>query len=267
MDISIIILNYKSKGFAMSCIKSVKEADFLLGGRKLHYEIIAVDNNSRDGLGEILAWQHPDVKFVQNGRNIGMGAGNNAGIKKAKGDYIAIVNPDIIVFKDTFKCLYEYMEKNKNVGVVGPMQLNPDKSVQDSCYRWPGLFMPLYRRTPLGKFEFATKDTDKYLMKDFDHKSEREVDWLLGSFLFCRAEALKQAGMFDERYFLYFEDTDLCRSFWKKNWKVIYYPKVQVIHNHTRQSAKEPWYKAMSNPAARQHIVSWGRYIAKWGGK
>ncbi len=273
MDISIIILNYKSKGLALNCIKSIKEADFKTSPRPspsqgkgvLKYEIIVVDNNSEDHIGEILSWQYPDIKFIQNKRNIGMGAGNNIGIKQAQGQYIVIMNPDTLAFKDTFVKLYDFMQVNLKVGMVGPLQYNPDKTIQDSCYCWHSLFTPLYRRTPLGKFKFAQKDLDRFLMKDFDHQSLRKVDWLLGSFLFCRAKALGQVGLFDERFFLYFEDTDLCRRFWQKSWRIVYSPEAKIIHNHIRQSAQDPWYKFLFNKATRCHIVSWVKYLKKWG--
>jgi GT2 family glycosyltransferase len=348
MDISIIILNYKSKGLTLSCIKSIKEADFTLpqpspsqGEGELKHEIIVVDNNSGDSIGEILNWQYPEVKFIQNKKNLGMGAGNNVGIRRAMGEYIVIVNPDILVFKDTFRKLYDFMESNKDVGVIGPLQYNPDKTIQHSCYRWHSLFTPLYRRTPLGKFKFARRDLDRFLMKDLtpptpplarggiqlssqpgsplirggiqkrpqpgttlikegiqkSSQSEtplvrgdrwisreqsssqspktppipnirggaKEVDWLLGSFLFCRGTALKEVGMFDERFFLYFEDTDLCRRFWRKGWKVVYFPEAKVIHNHSRQSARGSWYKFLGNAATRYHIASWVKYLRKWG--
>lgn len=261
INISIVILNYKQKGFVLNCLKSINEADW----SGLKYEVIVADNNSEDSLGEILAWQNPEVKFIQNGANLGMGAGNNRGIKKAVGDYVVIMNPDTLAQRDTFKKLFDYMEANKEVGVVGPMQLNPDQSIQDSCYRWHGLLTPLYRRTPLGNFAFAKKDLDNYLMNDFDHQSIREVDWLLGSFLFCRKSALDEVGYFNDSYFMYFEDTDLCRRFWKKGYKVVYNPNVKIIHNHTRQSAQIAWYKFFTNKATRWHIASWLRYFRKWG--
>ncbi len=261
MDISIVILNYKSKGLTLNCVRSIRESDF--GGLK--YEIIVVDNNSEDSIGEILNWQYPEIKFIQNKKNIGMGAGNNIGIKAASGKYIVIANPDILASKDVFRKMYDFMEENKDIGAAGPRQFNPDRTIQNSCYRWYGLLTPLYRRTPLGRFKFAKRDLDRFLMKDFDHKTTREVDWLLGSFLFCRAEALRQVGMFDERFFLYFEDTDLCRRFWEKNWKVVYFPEAEVIHNHARKSAQEPWYKFLGSAATRSHIASWIKYLRKWG--
>ena len=248
----------------MNCIKSIKEADFILNNKELVYEIIVVDNNSNDSIGEILNWQYKDVKFIQNEKNLGMGAGNNVGIRKTKGKYIAIINPDIIVFKDVFIKMYEYMEKNKKAGIIGPQQLSPDKSIQYSCYRWHKLLSPVYRRTPLEKFNFAKKDINRLLMKDFNHKETREVNWLLGSFCFCRAESLKQVGFFDERFFMYFEDTDLCRRFWNKNWSVVYFPEVKVIHNHARESAQVAWYKFFTNSVTMYHIKSWIKYNIKW---
>lgn len=261
MDISIIILNYKSKGFTMACLKSIYEADF----GSLNREIIVVDNNSDDSIGEILSWQYPEVIFIQNRVNVGMGAGNNVGIKRSTGKYVVVMNPDTIAFKNTFQTLYEYMEKNDKVGMVGPKQLNPDKTVQDSCYRWHGALTPVYRRTPLGQFRFAQSDLNRFVMQDFDHNSIREVDWLLGSFLFIRKEALNEIGLFDEKFFMYFEDTDLCRRFWKDGWSIVYNPEAEIIHNHNRDSAKVKWYKFFTNKATRWHLRSWLRHLNKWG--
>lgn len=265
MDLSIIIVNYKSKGHVLNCIKSIREADWFFSGRKLAYEVIVIDNDSRDSIGEILEWQYPEVIFIQSGKNAGMGAGNNLGLKRARGDYQVIMNPDTIAMKDVFIKLYEYMEANQEAGIVGPQLLAPDRSIQESCHRWHTPMTPFYRRTFLGKFKFAQKNLNRFLMKDFDHKREFMVDWLQGSFLFCRKEALDETGYFDERFFMYFEDTDLCRRMWEKKWRVIYYPKVQVIHNHTRASAQVAWYAFFLNRLAREHFLSWLRYLRKWG--
>ncbi len=264
MDISIVILNYKSKGFVMNCLKSIMEADFNLLDKEISYEIIVVDNDSDDQIGKILAWQYPQVIFIQNKVNIGMGAGNNVGLQQAQGDYIVVMNPDTIAFKNTFKRIFNFMEAEPEIGVCGPRQLNPDKSIQNSCYRWPKLFTPIYRRTPLGKLSFAKRALARYLMADFDHNSIRPVNWLLGSFLFIRAKAMEEVGMFDERYFMYFEDTDYCQRFWQKDWQVVYYPQAEIIHNHNRHSAKSKWYKFFINKATREHIISWLKYLWKW---
>lgn len=261
MDISIIITSFKSKGLTLNCIKSIKEADF----GDLKYEVIVVDNGSQDSLGEILKWQNPEVIFIQNKVNVGMGAGNNIGAKRAQGKYVVFMNPDTIAFKDTFAILHKYMEENDEVGLVGPKQLNPDKTIQKTCYRWHNFMTFLYRRTSLGNMRFAQKDLDRFEMKDYDYSYIKEVDWVLASFIFCRKSAFEKIGMFDERYFLYLEDTDLCRSFKKFGFKVIYNPEAQIIHNHARQSAINPWYKFMFNKTSRYHFVSWIKYMIKWG--
>lgn len=261
MDISIIILNYKSKELVFNCIKSIKRADFGL----LQYEIIVVDNNSEDGIKEILALQNSEVIFIESKRNVGMGAGNNLGIKKAQGKYIAIMNPDTIVFKDTFKRIYDFMEVSSEVGIAGPKQFYPDKTDQDSCFRWYNLFTPVYRRLPLSSFNFVKKDLDRFLMKDYNKENIKEVDWLLGSFLFCRAKALSEIGLFDEQFFMYFEDIDLCRRFWQKKWKVVYFPDAKIIHDLIRQSAHIAWYKFFTSKSTISHIISWLKYLRKWG--
>lgn len=261
MDISIIIVNYKSKGLTLNCIKSIQDADF----GSLRREIIVVDNNSEDHIGELLAWQYPEVIFIQTGKNLGMGGGNNVGLRRAAGKYVVVMNPDTLAFKDTFIALYGFMEKNPHVGVAGPQQFNPDQTVQDSAYSWHTLTTPVYRRTFLGRLPFGKRNLRNFLLKDSDKQTVQDVDWLLGSCLFIRASALKEIGLFDERFFVYFEDTDLCRRFWQKKWRVVYYPLAKIIHNHNRASASEPWYKFFLNQASREHIRSWFKYLLKWG--
>jgi len=261
MDITIVIVNYKNKGLTLNCIQSIEAADF----GDLKHEIIVVDNHSEDNIAQILSWQHPDVLCIQNKRNTGMGAGNNAGLKRARGHYVLIMNPDTLAFPDTFTKLHEFMEENPTVGVAGPKQFNPDKTIQDSAYRWHNLITPLLRRTFLGRFGFAKRKIKHFLLRDYDREKPRDVDWLLGSCLFIRAKALADVGLFDQRFFLYFEDTDLCRRFWEKHWRVVYFPEAHIIHNHDRASARQPWYKFFLHPASRHHLRSWWRYILKWG--
>ncbi len=262
MDISIIIVNYKSKGLTLNCIRSIRQADW----PGLDYEIIVVDNYSGDLSNEDLK-PLGQIRYIMNGQNLGLGAANNLGIRQAQGKYIVIMNPDTLVEPGAFFKLHDFMEKNQSVGVVGPKQLNYDGSLQASCFRWPRFLTPVFRRTPLGGTAWGKKDLDRFLYKDYNKNDVKEVDWLLGSFLFCRAQALRQAGVFDEKFFLYFEDTDLCRRFWQMGWQVVYNPEAVITHNHKRQSAKTPWYKFFQNKAAWHHLASWLRYLWKWRGK
>ncbi|MDI3496461.1 MAG: hypothetical protein PWQ35_482 [Patescibacteria group bacterium] len=264
MDLSIIIVNYKSKALLINCLKSIKEAD--LAG--ITYEVILVENNSGDDLSDILSFQD-NIKLILSKRNLGMGGGNNLGIKVASGDYILILNPDTVLKPEAIKVLLSYLKANSKVGLVGPKLLYPDGSLQLSCARFPSFFMPILRRTFLG--DYFKKQRDSFTMSDFDHNKIITVDWLMGScLLFKRVIKLDSSRVyqpyFDERYFMYFEDIDLARTFHSQGLDVVYNPQALVIHNHARQSAKHPWYMAVfKDRLTWVHIASWFKYFIKWG--
>lgn len=256
MDLSIIIVNYNSALKTLSLLESIFNADMT----DINYEIIVVDNNSQENIASTLKQKYPEIIFISSLKNKGMGGGNNMGINRSKGEFCLILNPDTLVEKDTIKIMLKYIRQNAELAVVGPKLLNPDRSLQYSCARFPKFYTPIIRRTFLLKF--FKKHIDWFLMKDFNHNEIKEVDWLMGSCLMIR----KSSNLsFDERYFMYFEDIDLCRSAWYNNYKVVYNPKAQLIHDHQRESAQGAWYLALfSNKVAREHIKSWLRYFYKW---
>jgi hypothetical protein len=220
-----------------------------------------LDNNSGDDL-VALAQAHPEVKIIQSEKNLGMGGGNNLGAKNSTGEFILILNPDTAVRGDAVLKLHRHLRENRQAGIVGPKLLNPDGSLQYSCLRFPKIHTPILRRTFLGGL--APKYQDDFLMKDYDHAAAKTVDWLMGSCFLIRREILEKDGhIFDEKYFMYFEDTDLCRRVKEKhNYEVVYHPEAIVIHDHARASAEKPWYVApFTDPLAREHIKSWFRYF------
>lgn len=254
MDISIVIVNYKSKDKTRECLKSISESDLA----NISFETIVVDNCSGDDLSDLK--NIIDFKFIASPKNIGMGGGNNLGIKEAQGEFILILNPDTVLSKDAIKILFNYLKANPSVGIVGPKLLNPDGSLQYSCSRFPKIYTPLIRRTFLGKI--FKKHEDLFLMKDSSHAIIEEVDWLIGSCLLIRREGFSG---FDERFFMYFEDIDVCRRAHKANMKVVYNPEAVVIHCHARASAQMPWYRSIfESRIAREHIKSWFKYFLKW---
>lgn len=263
MDISIIIVNYKSKEKLKTCLKSILAED--LAG--LSYEIILVENNSGDDLSDIIPY-NKEVRLILSKHNLGMGGGNNLGIKEANGEYILVLNPDTVLKPGAIKTLHSYISKNDDVALIGPKLLYPDGSLQLSCARFPSFFVPILRRTFLGDYFKGVRD--RFTMSDFDHNSIRQVDWLMGSCLMFKKEIETKSGdifkpMFDERYFMYFEDTDLGRQVKKQGLKTIYHPGAIVIHDHARESAKHPWYIALfKDSLSWVHIASWLKYFAKW---
>lgn len=263
MDLSIIIVNYKSRRKLINCLASIVQAD-LTG---INYEIIIVDNNSGDYLGDLPA-RYSRLCLINSPKNLGMGGGNNLGIRNSSGEFILVLNPDTIIENRAIEVLIDYARRNPQVGVVGPKLLYPDGSLQPSCARFPVFFMPFLRRTFLG--DYFKEIRDRFTMNDFDHNSIKEVDWLMGSCMLFRRRLTLPDGeifepLFDERYFMYFEDIDLCRQIWTKGAAVVYNPEAVVIHDHRRESAKHPWYFAIFlDRLTWSHIGSWLKYFIKW---
>jgi GT2 family glycosyltransferase len=260
MDISIIVVNYKSKEKLKNCLLSIERSAM----RNISFEVIVVENDSGDIIDDFVnnfSW----TKLIKSQKNLGMGGGNNLGIKHSRGNYILISNPDIVFEKDCIFNLYNFLKNHHNVALVGPKLLNPDRSLQYSCAHFPKIYLPLLRRTAIGNF--FPNFLDKYFLKHESYDKIKEVDWLLGAcFLVRRKEMfLKEDKLFDERYFMYFEDVDLCRRIKEKSKKVIYLPASIAIHDHLRSSARLAWYLAIfKDKLARQHIISWWRYFIKW---
>ena len=244
------------------CIKTIK-----LYPSERSFEIVVVDNASGDGLGEFLAIKYPDVKFIAASQNDGYAAGNNLGIKAATGRYVLIMNPDITVRPGSIDALVKFMDEHPNVGICGPKLIKPNGRVDESCYRFHRWTTPLYRRTPLGRLPIGLSENSRYIMDDFNRLETREVDWLLGAVLMARRAALDKVGLFDEKYFLYFEDTDLCRRFWQAGYRVVYFTGSTMVHCHERASAQVLWLFGPLNRAAREHIKSCIYYFRKWGTK
>jgi len=244
------------------CLRGIKKID-----PQLNYEIIVVDNASADRTEVLMREQFPKYHFVQMDKNTGCSTGDNEGIKKAKGKYVFILNPDIVIFEGAIEELHRFMENNDNIGIVAPQLQNPDRSLQKSCYAFPRPITPLFRRTPVGKFGFAKAELDRYLLNDWDHQSTRDVDWMLGGCLLARADAIAEVGHLDEDYFMYFEDTDWCRRFWKAGWRVVYHPKSVMVHYHRRESADGNLIRQLLNKLTRIHIHSSIKYFKKYKGE
>ena len=176
------------------------------------------------------------------------------------------MTPDIAVVAGGLEKMVALMEQQPEIGVVSPKLINPDGSIQDSCRRFPSWPMPLYRRTALGKLPWAKKKLGYYLMADWDHASSRPVDWLFGACLLLRRSAFEKVGLFDERFFMYFEDLDLCRRFWEAGYSVYYFADVELVHYHQRLSAERGGVIGLFNRAGRIHLMSGVKYFAKYLG-
>ncbi|MFA6973685.1 MAG: glycosyltransferase family 2 protein [Parcubacteria group bacterium] len=263
MELSIIITSYRNPELLKVCLDSIK-ANYT--GHD--FEMIVADSATEDKTEMLMREDYPEVKFLPSKENIGFSGTVNNGLTVATGKYILILNGDIIVKKDAIEKMLGYVSSHPDVGLVGPQLLNFNETFQPSTFRFYTPLTILYRRTFLGKLPFAKKHLDNFLMKDFDHRSVREVDWIMGSSLMTSREALEKVGAMDHQFKLYFEDTDWCRRFWEAGYKVIYFPAAQMYHYHGKGSASKNVFQALLlNKLTWIHIASALKYFKKYAGK
>ena len=145
--------------------------------------------------------------------------------------------------------------------------VNPDGSIQLSCFRFPTTCTPIYSRTFLKRIERFKKVYDHYRMVDFNHDKTIPVHWLVGGCLLIRKDIFTAVGGFDERYFMYYEDIDLCRTLWQNNHKVYYVHNAELVHYHQRESADDGFLRSLRNKTLYYHLSSWRKYVQKYLGK
>jgi GT2 family glycosyltransferase len=234
-DISIIIVNWNTKALLLGCLHSL-----MLSVGNVSNEIIVVDNASSDGSVETVRQQYPYVTIIQNNQNLGFAKANNIGIRQSKGRYICLINSDVIVKSHSLEQMHSYMDQNPTVGILGPKLLWPDLTLQLSCRSFPSLWNNLTSATGLTKLFPKSKLFCAEHMAFFEHDSIRKVDALTGAFLMVRAEAISRVGLLDEDFFMYGEETDWCKRFWKADYEVAFFPEAEVIHYGAGSSSKDP---------------------------
>ena len=235
-DLSIIIVNWNTKDYLAGCLDSIKD-----NTQKVSYEIIAVDNCSSDGSADMVERDFPEVLLIRNEENAGFGRANNQGLAKAKGKYILFLNSDMAVNENCLDRMFAFMEENPRIGASACKLTFPDGRLQHSCRQFPSF--KVYFLMILGlRYLFPNlKVFRHYLMLDWDHSDTREVDQIMGSFMFMRRSALDEAGHFDERFWMYFEEVDLCLRLKKAGWKIVHYPQASAVHFLSKSS--EQWGK------------------------
>lgn len=234
--------------------------------------ITVCDNSPEAGdMEKALASKFPQVRYVNNGGNVGFGVGNVRGFITEEARYYFALNPDTIIPENTsvIERIIKFMDEHPKIGCIGPKLLNMDGSLQYNCYRFdfPSLLIkPLKQINFDKKYKWVKKRADWLEMKDFDHNSTRPVDWVLGAAMVVRREVVDDIGWFDPLFFAYLEDADWCRRMWEAHWPVYYVHDIEIKHAHARASSKVPGiFKALiKNKAARIHMVSWCKYIWKW---
>ncbi|NLN76337.1 MAG: glycosyltransferase family 2 protein [Armatimonadetes bacterium] len=237
VDATVSIVNWNTRDELRDCLNSI-----LSQRESVKMEVYVVDNASCDGSADMVASEFAgDVVLITNSDNKGFGTAHNQAISRCSGRYVLILNPDCrILHADLLRKMVDYMDANRDIGMMGPRILNPDGSLQFSARRFPPMFAGLFRHTILGKLFPNNRFVKGYLMTDMPHDQIMDVDWLSGSALMVRRETFEQIGLLDERFFMYCEDVDWCKRAHDAGWRIVYYPKVEISHRIGAASDKNP---------------------------
>jgi GT2 family glycosyltransferase len=245
--ISIVIIHFKVPDFLIRALRSLRQA--LLYDQS---EVIIVDNASMDNSKQRITEEFPEIKWIDLKSNIGFGKACNVGAKSAAGTYVLFINPDTLVSQNTLSEAVSLLRARPDIGLMGPEILNPDGTLQVSCRRsFPTPAIAFYRLFGLSSLFPKSKRFGQYNLSYLDPKQECEVDAVSGSFMFMPRALFQDIGGFDEAFFMYGEDLDICFRVKEKGFKVWYNPRTQIIHFKGRSSSKQSfqsrkaWYEAM----------------------
>jgi GT2 family glycosyltransferase len=252
--VSVVIVSWNTCELLRQSLASVVNSPLVL-------ETFVVDNHSSDGSVEMVRTQFPEVSVIANNVNVGFGRANNQALVAAKGEFVLLLNPDARLDPSALERLVATLDCHPAAAVAGPLVLGPDSAAQSTRRRFPVTATLFFESTPLQSLLPTTHAwlRDYYVLDRSDDEAQ-EVDWLVGACLLGRRSAIEQVGGFDERFFMYFEETDWCRRFRQAGWSVRFDPTAIVRHLGGQSSDQAP--------ARRQceFNESKCRYTRKWHG-
>ncbi|MFA5104264.1 MAG: glycosyltransferase family 2 protein [Candidatus Margulisiibacteriota bacterium] len=226
MKLSICIVSWNTKDLLRKCLASIYKY-----APKCEFEVFVADNNSPDGTPDMIEKEFPQVVLIKNKENLGFAAANNQEFERAKGEYLLILNPDTEVFEGSFDILIDFLDKNKDAGMVAPKLLNSDGSLQRSCMGFPTLGALAMRQLFIEALIPFNPFSEKYLMSGFKYDKTAEVDQPMGACLLVRKEIIDKIGPFDSGYYMFFDEVDLCFRVKKAGWKIFFIPASSVMHH------------------------------------
>lgn len=231
MDLSVIIVSWNTRQITRECLESVARQH-----SEASVEVWVVDNASSDGSAAMVRDTFPHVHLIENRENVGFATANNQAIAASSGRYVLLLNSDTVVHPGAFDALVRFLDEHPEAGAAGPHTLNPDGSLQISCYPSPTLARELWfllhldRLYPYGAYPMARWNT----------RQPRPVDAVLGACLIVRRSVLEQVGVLDPAYFMYSEEIDLCYRIRRAGWRIYWAPQASIVHyggQSTRQVA------------------------------
>jgi len=223
-DLSVVVVTWNTRELTRNCLRSVLD-----NAGTLALELFVIDNASDDGSAQMIREEFPSAKLIRNDRNRGFAAANNQALGLTSGRYILLLNSDTLILSDVLQKSVQYMDEHSVVGVFGCRVLNPDRTLQPTCFEYPSLLNLFLLTSGLSRLSWP-RFFGKYLMSGWNRDSEREVDVVTGCYMFIRQAALREVGFMDEAFFFFAEETDWCKSFRKRGWSVRFAPVGQIIH-------------------------------------
>ncbi len=257
--VSAIVLNYRDPKETVRCV-----AALLRQSIRDQLEIIVVENHSRDesiGVLRNRLSRYPEVRILESARNRGYGQGNDFGIRRALGRYILVINPDNELEPQGLKRMVEAMEADPRIGILAPRLRHEDGTMRNSARRFPTMTDVFIKRTILRKF--FPKKVERYLHQHTDPDAIRTVDWAAGACLLMRRDLYADVGGFDPRFFLFFEDIDLCRRVRAEGYRVVYFPRAEATDRKHRLS-EGGFLSLLTKRTVRIHLASALKYFWKW---
>jgi len=254
VDLSIIIVSYNGRDYLRRCLRSLLEHT-----QGLEYEVLVVDNASRDGSADMVAAEFPSVRLVRHASNAGLSKALNEGIGLSSGRLVVLLNPDVELQDNAFLSMAGYLGERPDVGILGPRILDEDGSLQLSCRRFPTFSVVFFNRySVLTRLLPRNRLSSRYLMTDFDHGRIAEVDWLSLACWMAPRRLFDEVGLLDEGYFLYNEDVDFCQRVHRAGRKVVYFPEASLLHHIGGSTSTLP-----NRSVVERHRSMW-RYYRKY---
>lgn len=261
----IAVVTVSTNKLNEGCLSSLKVA---MDNTDLKVGFVLVDNGSDQIDARALAKHYiPEAIVVLRHGNHGFGRSCNRGAQEVSADYYFFLNPDTrIDDASMLEELHAFMKAHPKVGIAAPRIRYMDGRIQETCRRFPSWHTPIVQRTSVAPRAFAEAHKKAFLMEDYDHDTRRLVDWVQGSAFLIDGKLFHEIGGFDDRFFMYYEDVDLCRQCWDRGRPVYYLPHVELYHEYGKGSAGKGGFvgDVLKNRLLRAHLASWIKYTLKW---
>lgn len=230
-DLSIIIVSWNVREFLRRCLSSVHR--FTAG---IDFEAFVVDNASTDGSAEMVRRDFPQAVLIANAENRGFAAANNQALVSARGRHIVLLNPDTELIDNALKALVDFLDGHPEAAACGPRLVYGDRTLQRSCRHFPTLFTELMETLFLDQAFPGNPVCGRYRMGGWRFDDTREVDQPYGACLMIRADVLRTVGFMDERFYMYYDEVDLCYRIRKAGWKIFFVHTATVVHHANKSS-------------------------------